>query len=231
MAHPFHKAAKEGHKSKLASYGGKSKGMHFDGEHTYDGVPPINTDQQRGLAPLTTPPSLSPKTAGMIMRSHGGKAKHRLDRKPRAHGGRTGKGKTQVNVIVAGHGGGEGGGPQAVPVPHPVPVPISPPSGPPPMMPGMGAMPPGGMPPMAGGPAGLPPGLMRKRGGRVQDPEGNSMGKGSGPEGNSFGKGGMGENPQPMITEKFGSAGGLGRLEKKDRQAKADSKMHSKDNY
>jgi hypothetical protein len=61
---------------------------------------------------------------------------------------------------------------------------------------------------------------MRKKGGRVQDPEGDS-----------FGKGGDGENPRPEIRERFGAAGGLGRIEKMKRQEKADPTYRDKDNY
>ena len=76
------------------------------------------------------------------------------------HGKRGGKGKTNVNILVAPHGGSEGAGPG--PGLPPAPVPASPPPMRTPPMPagaagGMPGVPPGGMP-------GMPP---RKRGGRV----------------------------------------------------------------
>ncbi len=281
MAHPHAKEAKASHDRKLTSFGGKSKGIGpFKGD-TFDGVPPVNTSTQRGLAPK---PGLAPEMGGPYAKEYSKGGKARLDRKPRAKGGkvwegsakderedkklakehgmsmkaweksdadkkhdraerasggRTGKGKTVVNVVVAPHGGGQPS-PVPVPVPHPVPVGGPPPAMPPAMPPGgMGAMPPGiAGPPMGGGPAGLPPGLVgRKSGGRVHDmskgsgeegdsagkgsgPEGDANGKGTGPEGNSFDKGSDGENPRPAIREKFGAAGGLGRLEKAARQRK-----------
>ena len=228
MAHPHKADAEKSSAKKIGNMGGYSKRHQFDDHSTYDRVPPINTDVQRGLPPLNTPPELSRDTAPAIMRAHGGKARHRLDRHSRAKGGRTGKGKTQVNVIVAPHGGAQQGPtPVPVPVPRPVPVPAGPPPAAPPMGMGMGAMPPGiAPPPMGGGPIGIP----RKKGGRVRGEEGNAKGKVKALEGNSFGKGGDGENPTPVIREEFGSAGGLGRLEKASRQAKAGKRM-SKDNY
>lgn len=88
-------------------------------------------------------------------------------RMKRARGGKVGKGKTQINIIV---GAGDKGQqpPPAVPVPVPalgggMPPQMPPPRPPMPMMPPGGApgMPPGGMP---------PPGLMgRKRGGAVYE--------------------------------------------------------------
>ncbi len=105
-------------------------------------------------------------------RMAGGPVKARLDRKPRAAGGRAKhKGKTVVNVNV-GHPGG------AMP---PIPLAAGAPPGAPPMMPprppmappmaGPPGMPPGGMPP------GMPPGapMMHKDGGRVKRAHGGSV--------------------------------------------------------
>jgi hypothetical protein len=98
------------------------------------------------------------------------------ERPARARGGRTGKGKTVVNVIVAGGKGDQ----QQAPPPHMMAPPPPPPQQPPQRPPGApmpGGMPPGGAPPMpmpSGaapmGPAGAPPPgqpPMRARGGRI----------------------------------------------------------------
>jgi hypothetical protein len=102
------------------------------------------------------------------------------ERAARARGGKTGKGKTVVNVIVGRGSGGQGAAPPApllTPPQMPPPPPARPPM--PPMPPTGGGMPPGaGGPPMMGpppgaamGPAGAPPpGVppqMRARGGRI----------------------------------------------------------------
>jgi len=122
-------------------------------------------------------------------------------RMARKHGGRTGKGKTNINIIIGGHPGGQQAQPGAGAPPMPprgVPVPVAP-AGPPPGMP-MGGPPPGGpppgmMPPMGpppgGPPMGPPPGMPmpRKSGGRVA----HAMAKGT-----------------------TGAGGGLGRLKKID---------------
>lgn len=104
----------------------------------------------------------------------GGVPKKRLDKPSRkshddamkphlARGGKAahkgGKGKTQVNVIVAG-GGKPGGAPMpppgaAMPPPRPMPPPGA-------MPPPAGAMPPG---------AGMPPPPMHKRGGAIKEPK------------------------------------------------------------
>jgi hypothetical protein len=100
----------------------------------------------------------------------------------RARGGKAGKGKTVVNVIV---GRGNGAPQQAAPPPPPPPMP-PPPQRPPMPPPGAGGpMPPGMMAPGAGGPPmGPPPGapmgpagapppgvgpMMRARGGRISN--------------------------------------------------------------
>jgi hypothetical protein len=70
----------------------------------------------------------------------------------RKHGGKTGKGKMSVNIVIApGHGGappmaaGPGGPPPPMPLPPRPPVPMPPPG-----------MPPGGLPPgMGAGMAGI----------------------------------------------------------------------------
>jgi hypothetical protein len=104
----------------------------------------------------------------------GDPAMRRLDKPSRAHfarGGKVGKGKTTVNIVV---GQPQQGQPQPVPVPVPVPGPPQPGAMPPlrPPMP-MGAapmMPQGGMPVTPQGmPSGMPPPQMpmRARGGRT----------------------------------------------------------------
>lgn len=79
-------------------------------------------------------------------------------------GGKTSKGKTNINIIIGSTKGREEG-PQA----PPPPAPIRPPGMmPPPGMPPAGAGAPMGMPPPpGGGMAGLMPGMPRKRGGRT----------------------------------------------------------------
>lgn len=99
-------------------------------------------------------------------------------RSAHAHGGKAGKGKMNVNIIIGAHGGHpQGGGmPNA-----PVPAPAGPrmPNTPMPM-PG-GAPPPGIMPPGAGGPPMPPPGMMpRKSGGRTNYPIHDGSGGGEG---------------------------------------------------
>jgi hypothetical protein len=82
------------------------------------------------------------------------------ERAARARGGKTGKGKTVVNVIV---GKGNGGQPAAPPPPPmmPPPPPAPPPQRPPMPPPGATGMPPGGMmPPGMGPPGGAPMGPM-----------------------------------------------------------------------
>jgi hypothetical protein len=95
-------------------------------------------------------------------------------REARASGGRVGKGKTTVNVII--------GGPKAEPAaPMPVPVPVG--AGAPPMPPPRPPMP-IPMTPPAGGPGAIPPGpgpmgmMGRKRGGRVEMDAGAGSGEG-----------------------------------------------------
>jgi len=103
-------------------------------------------------------------------------------RSAHAHGGKAGKGKMNVNIIIGAHGHGQPGGasmPNA-----PVPAPISPRT--PPMGGGMpvpppGMMPPGGGAPGAGGPPMPPPGMMpRKSGGRTNYPIHDGSGGGEG---------------------------------------------------
>jgi len=102
-------------------------------------------------------------------------------RSAHAHGGKAGKGKMNVNIIIGAHGGH----PQGANMPNaPVPAPISPRT--PPMGGGMpvpppGMMPPGGGAPGAGGPPMPPPGMMpRKSGGRTNYPIHDGSGGGEG---------------------------------------------------
>ena len=84
-------------------------------------------------------------------------AQHEVGREERKSGGRT-KGKTNINIIIGGHGQQQPPAPPPMmPPPHP---PMMPPPGPPP---GLGA--PGGPPP--GGPAPLNAPMPRKSGGRA----------------------------------------------------------------
>lgn len=113
---------------------------------------------------------------------HGkGKGSH-MGRPGRKHGGKVGKGKTVVNVIVGGQGQPQP--PQKIPVPIPVPA-GGPPPGAAPMGPPPGGMPPGAMPPgmppqgmPSPGPGAGPGGMMRKSGGRVVMDAGAGSGEG-----------------------------------------------------
>lgn len=113
---------------------------------------------------------------GEYVLKRGGRAKHKA-------GGRTKKGKTNINIVIASPQGGQGAGamppmaapPRMAPAPGMAPAPAPGAGG----MPPMGAMPPGPMPmppmPGAGGP---PP--MRKSGGRVDSYKSLKAGSGSG---------------------------------------------------
>jgi hypothetical protein len=86
------------------------------------------------------------------------------DREAHAHGGKAGKGKMNVNIIIGAHAAQ----PEAPP-PPPGPPPGAPPVLPPRPVPA--APPPmGAMPPMGGPPGGMPPGAMpgRKDGGAIK---------------------------------------------------------------
>lgn len=142
----------------------KKSGVYAKGGKVHDDV----AEDKKVVKSMVKPTAL---------KSHGGScrcAKCAGGRTERKHGGRTGKGKMNVNIII-GHGGkGEhpeapAGGPPPPPPAMPVVVPPPPPMGgmppgaPPP---GMPPMPPPGLgarPPMP--PPGMPP--MRKAGGRV----------------------------------------------------------------
>jgi hypothetical protein len=118
----------------------------------------------------------------------------------RASGGRA-KGKTVVNVIVAGGRGAQpqGSGPMAM---APPPAPMGPPPPPPrPMMP-PGGMPVGGAPmgPMGAPPGGMP---MRAHGGKVDGFK-------------NFGRGGV--KGGQTVKETGGGAGALARLQKAKRE-------------
>ena len=99
------------------------------------------------------------KGASLTGKSNGGRTE-------RKHGGRAGKGKMNVNIVIAGHhpsdsaGLGAGAMPPPNAAPHPAGIPV-PVGGPPP------AAVPVPMPMGAGGPQGMPPGLVRKSGGRA----------------------------------------------------------------
>jgi hypothetical protein len=124
-------------------------------------------------------------------RAEGKKARHRLDREPRAAGGRNkhGKGKTQVNVIV-----GHQQPPPPAPMMAPHPMPMARPPMPPP---GAGGPPPGGPPPGLGAPpSGVggpprPPMAMANRGGRMERKHGGRAAKAEGGEADD-------ESPNPV---------------------------------
>ena len=89
-------------------------------------------------------------------------------REARANGGKTGKGKTNINIVIAGKGDSDPSAGQMPPMPPrpPTPVPMASPSGSPL---------PGGPPP--GGPPAMPPPMMgRKSGGRAYPIETGSGG-------------------------------------------------------
>ena len=126
---------------------------------------------------------------GYSNRKHGGRSKH-------ASGGKVGKGKTNINIVIAPHGGQPQGGPQqpmgGMMPPMPVPQPNKPP------MPGA---------PMGGMPMGMDPNLalLAARGGagpQQQPPMQPPMGR----------KAGGRVQTQHVIDNAAG--GGLGRLEK-----------------
>jgi hypothetical protein len=102
-------------------------------------------------------------------------------RAARASGGKAGKGKTNINIIIGAHAPGAEqqppGGPPAPPPPRPIPVP--PPAMPPGMPPGAGGPPPMGPPPGMP-PGGPPPGMPRASGGRaypIQHASGGGKGR------------------------------------------------------
>lgn len=104
-----------------------------------------------------------------------------LPREHHASGGKAGKGKMNVNIVIApsGHADGMGGPSPMGAGPMPPPRPVMPPQGP--MMPPNPAIsaPPGmGAPPMPPG-AGMPPPQMmgRKRGGRTEAGAGSGLGR------------------------------------------------------
>jgi hypothetical protein len=171
----------------------------------------------------------------------GKKPKVRADRPGRARGGRAPKksGKTNVNVIVAGHGG-QPPAPPMMPPPGlgaapPPAMPPRPPMGPPPGAvppPGLGAgMPPPGMPPRrAGGRAYAKGGAVksgpawdegRRNGTQVQHTDGKGDGKDIG-RGRvvTYKTGGKVESPKGVASATKlpgGSGGGKARLVKEER--------------
>lgn len=186
------------------------------------------------------------------LKVEGSGTKARADRPGRARGGRAPKksAKTNVNVIVAGHGG-QPAAPAMAPPPGPVPMaaPAMPPR-PPMLPPGAGPGLPPGMPP--GMPPGAPPGMPpRRSGGRtyakggavkfgpsfegsrhagtqVQHTDGKKDGKDIGrPKAVTYKTGGPVEGPKvggmgPKLPG--GAGGGEARLTKEKRAAKSYAK-------
>lgn len=108
---------------------------------------------------------------GMLPGAIMGAMKNAGGRVARKHGGKTGKGKTNINIII---GGGHSDR-QPMPPPQPA-MPIRPPGM---NMPPPGAPPPGAMPPPPmGGLAGMPGGMPRKSGGRTKMTAGAGSGLG-----------------------------------------------------
>jgi hypothetical protein len=117
-------------------------------------------------------------------KASGGKSAARADRIKRKSGGRTkGKGKTNINIVIAAPGADAGAmppgamPPRGAPAPGMAPAPATGMAGMPPMPPG------GGMPPMGPPPGGMPPmgpPPMRKAGGRVGSYKSLKAGSGSG---------------------------------------------------
>lgn len=185
MAHPNRKEGIEGHNAKLRrmtrGYGDanlsmkKNAPVDVDKTEGPEEVPEFGADSAAPNARADRPARRTMAANPMATYKHGGKVKHHGKAQNRAHGGRTGKGKTNINInVMPGPGGPQGQNglpPPVVPVggnPAIPPAPPTPPGGPPmPLMAGgPGMMPPGGgLPPGA-----MPPGMMppRKRGGRVQ---------------------------------------------------------------
>lgn len=74
--HPYKHEAKDGHAKKLASFGGKSKGMTFSDTGTYDGVPPVDSGK------INQPQKIPTRKAGGRVGGEAG-AK-RMDKSPRS---------------------------------------------------------------------------------------------------------------------------------------------------
>jgi hypothetical protein len=128
---------------------------------------PVTRDEPETISPMPSIGSLGRKKGGKVGNYEGG-TRPTGGRTARKSGGRTkGKGKTNINIVIAaGRHPAEGMGQMGTgPVRPPAPPVVAPP-------PAGGPMPPmlGGMPPMAGpaaGPGPMPPMLGRKTGGRV----------------------------------------------------------------
>ena len=185
----------------------------------------------RRKAPQANPVATYAK-GGKVCRADGGDVspieqanREQSQTSQRARGGRTKKGSTHVNVIVA-PGGGPGAGA--------MPPPVIPPGGPavPPAAPMMAPKPPmGGMPPgaMVPPPGAIPPGAMppRASGGRVHSDEAqdrklfNKMFKDR-EKGEEHAKRAAGGK----VHMTAGAESGPGRLEKTEIQARANKKYH-----
>lgn len=157
MTHP-HRAAVVEHKNERMS-----RFHHATGGHVAEGEGETKSLIRRAVREHENHEHGGEHTALKLER--GGPAKHRLDRhrnkkherESHASGGKVGRKGTQVNVIIAGHGG------QSAPPPSPVAAPVHPPVPPP-----VAGMAPGAPQPGAVPPAALAALTGHKRGGRVK---------------------------------------------------------------
>lgn len=150
MAHPHKSEAESSHDRKLAGYKGGPDGSKFSDKGTFSGGPePDDTSKKIGADETA---KIDRMSAVKAYKSGGAVSAKRLDRTPRASGGRM-KGKSVVNIVI--------GAPQAPSAPAMPPEPPEMRSGPvvPPPPPMMG-------PPPGAGPMPVP----RKRGGRISSP-------------------------------------------------------------
>jgi len=192
------KASRAGKHSAMGLGGHKAKTLDVGAGHTWDGQAGLSTEEKVNEAQRVPTRKAGGKIDGHAVkrrmdrapRKSGGRvasSKHSdeaedrklIDKmvKPaartgRASGGKVGKGKTNITIVVAPGGAGQ---PQSPAVPRPVPIPV--PAASPP---GAGAPPMAGMGPPPGSPAmgGMPPApiMPRAAGGRVARYPGGGVG-------------------------------------------------------